>query len=164
MITRAFLQSLIPAEKRRSPTLADKTFDFIKLWAAAIKKAHPLEVVPLYAEDATLLGTVASTSAADKKEIYAYFKTFFDQRKDPEVILEFPPDKVQCKGLLVIAEGEYDFVFKQNGVRMHLPARYSFVLERHPSTLEFKIIHHHSSALPGFCASPLDNQPAPEIK
>jgi uncharacterized protein (TIGR02246 family) len=114
-------------------------------WIEAVTGADPEIVAGLYAEDAVLWGTVSPLLRATRQGVLDYFAHFMTLEK-LEVVYHDP--QVRVFGELAVNTGGYTFFHEADGRMQSLPARYSFVYRKDPGG-EWKIIDHHSSAVPG---------------
>ena len=109
-------------------------------WNAALATGNPDAVTSLYAENAILLPTVSNRVRHNHAEIRDYFVSFL--AKQPQGVI----DEANVRFLaddLVINSGVYTFSFG-NGDRVS--ARFTYLYRRADD--EWKIIEHHSSAMP----------------
>lgn len=112
-------------------------------WNLALASLDSSRVAAMYWPDAVLLPTVSNTPRTDTASITDYFDHF---------LLKFPRGKIVRRvthhscGISVDA-GLYDFsLFDQAGKASVVSARYTFVYAYRDG--EWKIQHHHSSAMP----------------
>lgn len=109
-------------------------------WNAALATGNPDTVTALYAENAILLPTVSNRVRHNHAEIRDYFVSFL--AKQPQGVI----DEANVRFLaddLVINSGVYTFTF---GNGDQVSARFTY-LYRHIDD-EWRIIEHHSSAMP----------------
>lgn len=109
-------------------------------WNAALATGNPDAVISLYAENAILLPTVSNRVRHNHAEIRDYFVSFL--AKQPQGVI----DEANVRFLaddLVINSGVYTFSFG-NGDRVS--ARFTYLYRRVDD--EWRIIEHHSSAMP----------------
>ena len=103
------------------------------------------EVVALYAQDGVLWGTVSEQVRDTPAEIRDYFEYF---AKLPKLSVSSYKGCVRMYDEnLAINTGYYTFTYSKDGQTKEVPARYSFVYQK-DSNNQWKIIEHHSSALP----------------
>jgi len=113
--------------------------DLFNQWNSALSTLEPKNVVALYDETAVLLPTVSNQVRHNHAEIEDYFVNFL-QKKPQGTIDE---SNVRIFGDLAINSGVYTFVFGDGAT---VQARFTFVYKNNGS--EWKIIEHHSSAMP----------------
>ena len=128
----------------RSPILEpSQVRELTRHWLAAVCAHNPAAVAALYASDGILVGTVAQRIKQGPREIKTYFNTFLSNEGicgniTSSITQEYPG--------VVIDTGTYTFEWTENGKRIQVPARYTFVWRKTPKG--WKIANHHSSALP----------------
>lgn len=109
-------------------------------WNQALLTENPDEVVSLYASDAVLLPTVSNQVRHNHAEIRDYFVQFLD--KKPEGCVD--ESNIRVLGDIAIHSGVY--TFKLKAVNTSVQARFTYVYRKEGN--EWKIIEHHSSAMP----------------
>ena len=112
-------------------------------WLTTVCSGDPVAVSNLYAPDGILVGTVAQRIKQGPAEIKTYFNTFLLNEGicgniTSSITQEYPG--------IAIDTGTYTFEWTENGERVQVPARYTFVWRKTPKG--WKIANHHSSALP----------------
>jgi uncharacterized protein (TIGR02246 family) len=113
-------------------------------WARALGEDDPDKVLPLYANDAVLWGTLSPTVRADQTALRDYFVTAF---KDlPGLKVALGDQLIRVYGATAVNTGYYTFSYVQNGEAKTLPARCSFTYVQ--SGAHWLIVDHHSSAMP----------------
>ena len=113
-------------------------------WARALGEDDPDKVLPLYANDAVLWGTLSPTVRADRASLRDYFVTAF--KVLPGLKVTFGDQVIRVYGTTAVNTGYYTFSYVQNGEAKTLPARYSFTYVQ--SGDRWLIVDHHSSAMP----------------
>lgn len=108
-------------------------------WNQALNTRDPKQVVACYAEDAILLPTVSNQVRHNHAEIEDYFVAFC--AKGPQGVID--EANTRLIGDIAINSGVYTFSFDDGS---QVQARYSFVYRLMNG--EWKIIEHHSSAMP----------------
>ena len=101
-------------------------------------------ILPLYAEDGVLWGTLSSTIRSDKAGLTDYFVNAC--KKLPKLTVEFKDPLIRVYGDTAINSGYYTFTYEKDGQMVQLPARYSFTLVKKDS--KWLIEDHHSSGMP----------------
>jgi uncharacterized protein (TIGR02246 family) len=105
----------------------------------------PEKVLPLYASDAVLWGTLSPKLLSDPAALRDYFVTAFNVLPSLKVI--FGDQLIRVYGNTAINTGYYTFSYmQQNGESKTFPARYSFTFVK--SGDRWLIADHHSSAMP----------------
>ena len=113
--------------------------------AAACGGGGAAKILPLYAEDGVLWGTISSTIRDDRAELEDYFVTACT--KLPKLAVEFKDPLIRLYGGdTAINSGSYTFSYEKDGQTAQLPARYSFTLVKRDG--KWLIADHHSSAMP----------------
>ena len=113
-------------------------------WAQALGQDEPDKVLPLYAEDAVLWGTLSPSLRADRAALRDYFVTAF--KVLPGLKVSFGEQRIRVYGATAVNSGYYTFSFTKDGEAKTLPARYSFTYVK--SGDRWLIVDHHSSAMP----------------
>jgi uncharacterized protein (TIGR02246 family) len=113
-------------------------------WAAALGENDPDKVLPLYADDAVLWGTLSPTVRSDRAALRDYFVTAF--RVLPGLKVAFGDQLIRVHGNTAVNTGYYTFSYVKDGETKSLPARYSFALVKNGE--RWLIVDHHSSAVP----------------
>lgn len=121
---------------------ADAITQLFDEWNAALQTGDPDAVTSLYAEDAILLPTVSNQVRHDHAEIRDYFESFL--RKSPRGVVD--ESHVRDLGDLAVHSGVYTFALTVDGETSDVPCRFTFVYRRGEDG--WKIIEHHSSAMP----------------
>jgi uncharacterized protein (TIGR02246 family) len=132
--------------------IADDTADVtaaMNAWkdslAAACSGGGAAKILPLYAEDGVLWGTISSTIRDDRAELEDYFVTACTRL--PKLTVEFKEALIRIYGGdTAINSGSYTFSYEKDGQPTQLPARYSFTLVKRDG--KWLIADHHSSAMP----------------
>jgi len=113
-------------------------------WAQALGEDDPEKVLPLYADDAVLWGTLSPTVRADRPALRDYFVTAF--KVLPGLKVKFGDQLIRVYGNTAVNTGYYTFSFTKDGEAKSLPARYSFTYVKNGD--HWLIVDHHSSAMP----------------
>jgi uncharacterized protein (TIGR02246 family) len=135
------LLSIVPvasAEPKEDVAAATST------WARALGEDEPDKVLPLYADDAVLWGTLSPTVRADRAALRDYFVTAF--KVLPGLKVAFGDQLIRVYGGTAVNTGYYTFSYTKDGEAKSLPARYSFTYVK--SGDHWLIVDHHSSAMP----------------
>lgn len=112
-------------------------------WNAALATGKTSEVVKLYAPNGILQPTVSNRIRATPEEIGEYFDHFLQLK---------PHGQINYRQIRILDEntaldsGAYTFDVVKNKKHSLVRARYTFVYEKIGG--EWKIINHHSSAMP----------------
>jgi uncharacterized protein (TIGR02246 family) len=113
-------------------------------WARALGEDDPDKVLPLYAEDAVLWGTLSPTVRADRAALRDYFVGAF--KVLPGLKVAFGDQLIRVYGTAAVNTGYYTFSYVKDGEPKTLPARYSFTYVKDGD--RWLIVDHHSSAMP----------------
>ena len=113
-------------------------------WAATLGEDNPDTILPLYAPDAVLWGTLSPTVRSDRAALRDYFVRAFAAL--PGLKVTFGEQLVRVYGNTAVNTGYYTFSFVKDGEQKTLPARYSFTFVKSGNT--WLIVDHHSSAMP----------------
>jgi uncharacterized protein (TIGR02246 family) len=121
----------------------DEIVGLFTKWDAALQTGDPETVADLYAKDGVLLPTVSNKVRTDHAAIVDYFHHFLELK--PKGTLN--EIHVTCLGDdTAINQGIYTFDVVKGGQPSKVQARYSYVY--HKEDGEWKIVSHHSSAMP----------------
>jgi uncharacterized protein (TIGR02246 family) len=113
-------------------------------WAQALGQDEPDKVLPLYASDAVLWGTLSPTVRAEPAGLRDYFVNAF--KVLPGLKVAFGDQFIRVYGSTAVNTGYYTFSYVQDGQSKTLPARYSFTYVK--SGEHWLIVDHHSSTMP----------------
>ncbi|RKN11533.1 SgcJ/EcaC family oxidoreductase [Streptomyces radicis] len=116
-------------------------------WNDALATEDPEAVADLYAPDAVLEPTLSDVIRTDRAGIVDYFEHFLLQRPSGEIDASY----VELLGRdAAVDSGAYTFTLTdpETGEVSEVPARYTFVYERDTHTGAWRIVNHHSSAMP----------------
>ena len=113
-------------------------------WANVLGEDDPDKVLPLYAEDAVLGGTLSPTVRADRAALRDYFVGAF--KALPGLKVTFGEQLIRVYGTTAVNTGYYTFSYVRDGETKILPARYSFTYVKNGDV--WQIVDHHSSAMP----------------
>jgi uncharacterized protein (TIGR02246 family) len=113
-------------------------------WAQTLGLNDPDQVVPLYATDAVLWGTLSPVIRANRAALRDYFVTAFNVL--PSLKVTFGEQLIRVYGSTAVNTGSYTFSYIKDGETKTLPARYSFTFVREGEN--WMIVDHHSSAMP----------------
>jgi uncharacterized protein (TIGR02246 family) len=131
-----------------SPTAAAEPKDEVAAataaWARALGEDDPEKVLPLYASDAVLWGTITPKLRSDPAALRDYFVAAF--KALPGLKVTFGDQLIRVYGNTAVNTGYYTFSYVQNGESKIFPARYSFTYVKNGD--RWMIVDHHSSAMP----------------
>jgi uncharacterized protein (TIGR02246 family) len=113
-------------------------------WAQALGEDDPDKVLPLYAGDAVLWGTLSPKLRSDPAALRDYFVGAFKVLSGLKVA--FGDHLIRAYGNTAVNTGYYTFSYVQNGESKTFPARYSFTYVKNGD--RWMIVDHHSSAMP----------------
>ncbi|MBN3779407.1 SgcJ/EcaC family oxidoreductase [Burkholderia sp. Ac-20345] len=112
-------------------------------WNAALATGSPDEVTSLYASNAVLEPTLSNQVRTTPEEIRKYFTGFLKQK--PQAVINYRQIRILDDNV-ALDTGVYTFNLTRDGKHRQAQARYTYVYERLNG--EWKIINHHSSAMP----------------
>src|SRR5436190_13595535 len=130
-----------------SPALAEPKDDVAAAtakWATAFAENNPDAILPLYAPDGVLWGTLSPTVRSDPAAVKAYFVAAFQAL--PKATVKFGDQLIRVFGNTAVNTGYYTFSYTKDGETKSIPARYSFTYVKDGN--DWKIVDHHSSAVP----------------
>ncbi len=113
-------------------------------WGTTLGEDNPETILPFYAPDAVLWGTLSPTVRSDRAALHDYFVKAFAAL--PGLKVTFGEQLIRVYGNTAVNTGYYTFSFTKDGEKKTLPARYSFTLVKSGNT--WLIVDHHSSAMP----------------
>jgi len=113
-------------------------------WAAALGEDDPDKMLPFYAQDAVLWGTLSPTVRSNPAALREYFVNAF--KALPGLKVAFGEQLIRIYGSTAVNTGYYTFSFVRDGEAKSLPARYSFTYVNNGKN--WMIVDHHSSAMP----------------
>lgn len=124
-----------------APKITEKEVgDLFGLWNDALATGDPKKVAARYANGGVLLPTVSDTPRTDAEGITNYFVDFL--KKEPQGVIT--DRNILVKDGICQDCGVYEFTMGVDGSKVL--ARYTFVYVYEDG--EWKIAHHHSSAMP----------------
>lgn len=112
-------------------------------WNAALATGNPDTVTSLYASDAVLEPTLSNKVRTTPEEIRNYFTSFLKLK--PQGVINYRQIRMLDDNV-ALDTGVYTFSLTKDGKRQQAQARYTYVYEKQGG--EWKIINHHSSAMP----------------
>jgi uncharacterized protein (TIGR02246 family) len=113
-------------------------------WATVFAENNPDTILPLYAKDAVLWGTLSPSVRSDPAAVKAYFVGAFGAL--PKATVKFGDQLIRVYGNTAVNTGYYTFSYIKDGETKSIPARYSFTYVKDGN--EWKIVDHHSSSVP----------------
>jgi uncharacterized protein (TIGR02246 family) len=113
-------------------------------WGRALGDDDHDKVLPFYADDAVLWGTLSPMVRADRAALRDYFVAAF--KVLPGLKVTFGDQLIRVYGNAAINTGYYTFSYSKDGEVKTLPARYSFTYIKDDG--RWLIVDHHSSAMP----------------
>jgi uncharacterized protein (TIGR02246 family) len=113
-------------------------------WGQALGEGDPEKVLPLYADDAVLWGTLSPAIRSDRAALRDYFVTAY--KVLPGLKVAFGDQLIRVYGNAAVNTGYYTFSYVKDGEAKSLPARYSFTYVKNGE--RWLIVDHHSSAMP----------------
>jgi uncharacterized protein (TIGR02246 family) len=122
----------------------DEVAEVTQAWAGALGEDDPDKILPLYAEDAVLWGTLSPILRSDRAALRDYFVTAF--KVLPGLKVAFGDQLIRVYGGTAVNTGTYTFSYVKDGETKSLPARYSFTYVKNGE--RWLIVDHHSSAMP----------------
>lgn len=113
-------------------------------WATVFADNNPDTMVPFYAKDGVLWGTLSPSVRSDPAAVKAYFVGAFQAL--PKATVKFGDQLIRVYGNTAVNTGYYTFTYVKDGETKSIPARYSFTYVKDGN--DWKIVDHHSSAMP----------------
>jgi uncharacterized protein (TIGR02246 family) len=137
-------EALFPSSADAQPTPKEQVAAATLTWGNTLGRNDPDQVVPLYAPDAVLWGTLSPTIRAERAALREYFVTAF--KTLPSLKVTFGEQLIRIYGNTAVNTGNYTFSYIRDGQAATLPARYSFTFVKEGE--RWMIVDHHSSAMP----------------
>ncbi len=109
-------------------------------WNKGLMSGDPARVLECYADDAVLLPTFSDKLCLTQEDRRRYFEDFLKMKPRGRIDC----GRVRIFGDIAVDSGLYSFVVSDGKT---VRARYTFVYRREANG-EWKIVEHHSSALP----------------
>ena len=113
-------------------------------WGQALGEGDVEKVLPFYADDAVLWGTLSPKMRSDRAALRDYFVAAF--KVLPGLKVAFGDQLIRVYGDAAVNTGSYTFSFVKDGEAKSLPARYSFTYVKNGE--RWLIVDHHSSTMP----------------
>lgn len=113
-------------------------------WGQALGENDPEKVLPFYAEDAVLWGTLSPSVRSGRGALREYFVTAF--KVLPSLKVAFGNQLIRVYSSAAVNTGNYTFSYVKDGETKTWPARYSFTYVKDGE--RWLIVDHHSSAMP----------------
>jgi uncharacterized protein (TIGR02246 family) len=113
-------------------------------WATVFADNNPDTMLPFYAKDGVLWGTLSPTVRSDPGAVKAYFVGAFQAL--PKATVKFGDQLIRVYGDTAVNTGYYTFSYTKDGETKSIPALYSFTYVKDGN--DWKIVDHHSSAMP----------------
>lgn len=101
-------------------------YDLIDNWRRALMSGSADAVAELYAEDAVLVPSAASTPLRGRDEIRAYFAEFL--ARHPEPVIAMRSHMRACDGVIEAGTATYRITGVRKGTRMFVTGRYKVEL------------------------------------
>jgi len=117
-------------------------FEAAEQWKEALSSGNETNVTRLYHKDAVLWGTLSPVIRNTPELINEYFLKFATLEG---IRVDFGEQFTRVYEHIAVNTGNYTFSWMENGKKIMVPARYSFVYVREDG---WKIIDHHSSVIP----------------
>lgn len=112
-------------------------------WEQALLTCKPKTVAALYADNATLIPTMAQKVQTDHAGIVEYFDFFLSFHPRVSIIEEHV---IEISKESYLHCGIYRFALTMQGVEQMVDARFSMLWQKVDGA--WKILHHHSSRVP----------------
>jgi hypothetical protein len=120
----------------------EEILELARKWEKALSSGDENNVTALYHEDGVLWGTLSPVIRNTPELIREYFVKFATLDR---ISVEFRDPVIRRYGKVAVNTGYYTFSWFENGEKVVVPARYSFV---YLFEKDWKIVDHHSSMIP----------------
>jgi uncharacterized protein (TIGR02246 family) len=114
-------------------------------WNAALQTGDAQKVADLYAEDAVLLPTVSNKIRTDREGRVDYFEHFLEN-KPVGTKIQTVVNVLDSNSAIDTGTYKFDLTDPETGEKRVVEARYTYEYEKRNG--EWKIVNHHSSAMP----------------
>jgi uncharacterized protein (TIGR02246 family) len=129
-------------EEKESILSEEEVAKLFDQWNEALASKDATRVAALYHPNSLLLPTISDVPRMNLQDIQDYYQTFLQQQ--PQAVIR---DRVILTGKNFAEDaGAYEFTMGATGEKVL--ARFSFVYTRETESGQWKIYHHHSSAMP----------------
>ena len=95
-------------------------------WGTVFAENNPDTMMPFYAKDGVLWGTLSPTVRSDPAAVKAYFVAAFQAL--PKATVKFGDQLIRVYGNTAVNTGYYTFSYTKDGETKSIPARFSFHL------------------------------------
>ena len=121
----------------------DAILQTVETWRKAFSAPTTASIVALYAQEASLWGTLSPLRRTTPEAINDYFTAafIFTDRS-----VTFQDHSIRFYGELAICSGAYTFKLTKDGEKLIIPSRYSFIYAKQNQS--WLIVEHHSSTMP----------------
>lgn len=116
--------------------------DLLTKWCDTLERGNPVDVVALYAPDATLLPTISNKTRSKPAEMLEYFERFLTLQPRAQTHAQ----NISVYEKIAINSGVYSFFTQSVTGTQELVCRFTFVYRKDPEG--WRIIEHHSSMMP----------------
>lgn len=124
----------------------EEILSLLNTWLTGVKDGVADKVAACYSKNAALWGSITHRLRCDEEGIRNYFTEFLSADKH-ELEVKFREIEINEIAGLPVVSGSYLFMWKDDdGQKMALPARYTFVMAKRNG--QWKIEDHHSTLLP----------------
>lgn len=124
----------------------EEILNLLQTWLSGVKNGVTDKIVSCYSKNAALWGSITHRLRCDEQGIRNYFNEFISSEKH-DLEVSFSEIEINEIAGMPVVSGVYVFTWKDNdGKKMAMPARYTFVLNNRNG--KWKIEDHHSSLLP----------------
>ncbi len=124
-------------------------------WIAAFNRADAAGMAALYDPQAVLWGTTSAELITTPQGIAAYFAAVFELQPVPRMALNAALPR--AFGDVAVSSGSYTLTLSPPPQQRQVPARFSFTYRRSGAGDAWRIVDHHSSAMPTPLAAMLAN-------
>ncbi len=116
-----------------------------EVWKQLLESGDVQGIGNLYHASGVLMGTLSQIRRDEPETILEYFENFASKEG---IAVEFTDELLRDYGDVAINSGFYTFSWTENGKKIMVPARYSFVFMKEEDKDEWLILEHHSSLIP----------------
>lgn len=134
-----------PGPRRPSKPSKAQVASLFDTWNAALQTGDAQKVADLYAEDAVLLPTVSNKIRTDREGRVDYFEHFLEN-KPVGTKIQTVVNVLDSNSAIDTGTYKFDLTDPETGEKRVVEARYTYEYEKRNG--EWKIVNHHSSAMP----------------
>ena len=115
----------------------------LSLWEKAVESAKMDDIMALYDNDAIMISTFAQNPLTKREQIIDFYQKVV---VNPDIDVEILESHPRVYDNMATDSGRYALSYTQEGERVVIPARFTFVYKLENG--KWMIVEHHSSRMP----------------